>query len=73
MDSIGHAVSQITRGTIEAQETRREGKPCKRARTITFSLPDQHYVDAIKEEAKVRGMSVNHFMRSMVRGYFGAA
>jgi predicted DNA binding CopG/RHH family protein len=72
MADIGYAIPERIRGGIASAELRRVGKTHKKVQ-LTFSLPDQHYLDAIKEEARIRGMSLNHFMRSMVRGYFGAA
>ena len=38
-----------------------------------IAVPSQHFLDAIKAEAEVRNMTVNSFMRAMIRGYFGAA
>ncbi len=60
-------------GAIEAAETRRAGRPRRRAVHLNLNLPSQHFLDAIKAEAEVRNMSVNSFMRAMIRGYFGAA
>jgi hypothetical protein len=55
-------------------ETRRgDRQPPVLGAQITIRLRDKHYVDAIKAEAAIRGMSVSSFMRAMIRGYFGAA
>ena len=75
MTDIAH--TERIKWSSRAQHTRRYGKlrkdPMPNRVQMTITLPDQHYLDAIREEAKIRGMSVNHFIRSMLRGYFGVA
>jgi len=59
-------------GAVHAAESRRGGTTKKQV-LMTVNLRDQHFLDAIKAEADVLGISVSSFMRSMIRGYFGAA
>lgn len=65
--------SYLVTSSIAAWETRRTGRPEKRRVGFTVYLPDKHFLDAIKAEAEIRNMTVSSFMRSMIRGYFGAA
>lgn len=65
--------SNLVRGAVRAAETVRLGRASKKRYSITLALPSKHFRDAIKAEAAVRRMSVNSFLRSMIRGYFGAA
>jgi hypothetical protein len=67
------ATSDLVTGAIEAWETRRKGLPPKKQVKLNINVGNQHLLDAIRAEAEVRNMSVNSFMRSMIKGYFGAA
>ncbi len=61
-----------TDGTLLGWETRRSGRPPAKEVHVTLNL-NRHLRDAVKAEAEVRGMSMNGFMRAMIRGYFAAA
>ncbi len=71
-----HATTSRALACVKAWEVRHaghRGKTPRHDKKITLYLETQHFVDAIRAEAKVRNMSVNSFMRAMIRGYFAAA
>lgn len=59
---------------VEDWERRRSPFAPKRQKSyFTVYLPNAHYKKAIEAEAAIRNMSVNSFMRAMIKGYFAAA
>ncbi len=66
-------MNEMAMGGIRAAETRRRERPRQEEIRVNVRLPDRHYLEAIRAEAEVRNMSVNAFMRAMIRGYFAAA
>lgn len=59
-----------------AREARKRGEqsfsPPLNDAAINLALPRQ-WAEEVEIEADRKGMSVNAFMRSMIRGYFGSA